>query len=146
MASSSDYLIKQVNGVKHNDVLLKLQKQCLPADTPLAPFKGWWWIAYKDKEPAAFACLKSIGMGADEVGSLDRAGVLWSHRGKRLQARLIHARVRKARQLGWRTALSTTHDNPASGNNLFRCGFRMYTPAYPWMTTGTVYWYRKLTH
>lgn len=91
----------------------------------------------------AFACLRDVKR-EPAVGYLDRAGVRWHHRGKGLQSRLIRVRLRRAKQLGMQTILTTTHDNPASGNNLFRCGFKMYTPNNPWMEKGTVYWTKSL--
>lgn len=145
MAQTSDarYVIREVDGVKHRDILMHMQDKCFPADVPLDPSRGYWWFAYWEGLPVAFACLRDVHR-EPTVGYLDRAGVRWHHRGHGLQRRLIRVRLNKAKRLGWTTVLTTTHDNPASGNNLFRCGFKMYTPNNQWMDKGTVYWTRAI--
>ena len=78
-----------------------LQATCLPADTPYDTNFGYWWIVYDSLNlPCAFAGLvRSVRW--TNVGYLCRAGVLPSHRGYGVQKRLIRARIRQARALGW---------------------------------------------
>jgi GNAT superfamily N-acetyltransferase len=73
------------------------------------------------------------------------AGVAEGHRGKRLQRRLIRARIRGAKREGYSWAVTyTLTNNPASSRSLIACGFRPYWPAIAW-AGNACYWYRKLT-
>ena len=117
-----------------------LQKKCLPSDTPYDTNYGYWWIVYDAHNlPCAFAGLVSSVRWL-HTGYLCRAGVLSSHRGQGVQKRLIRARVRQARALGWKWLITDTHDNPASSNSLIACGFKLYEPSKPWGAIGTLYW------
>ena len=64
--------------------------------------------------------------------------------GHGLQLRLINARLRKAKELGWAWCITDTTDNPASANSLINAGFKLYTPANPWGFARALYWKRKL--
>ena len=80
-----------------------------------------------------------------KCGYMCLAGVLPAYRGQGLQKRLIKARVKKARRLGWTYLLTETIlDNSHSQANLIDCGFRPYNPAKPWGDPSAVYWRRKL--
>lgn len=121
-----------------------LQKKCLPSDTPSDTNFGYWWIVYDALNfPCAFAGLICSVRWAN-VGYLCRAGVLSSHRGQGVQKRLIRARIRQARALGWEWLITDTHENPASANSLIATGFKMYDPSQPWGATQTLYWRKKL--
>jgi GNAT superfamily N-acetyltransferase len=121
-----------------------LQKKCLPSDTPSDTNFGYWWIVYDALNfPCAFAGLIRSVRWAN-VGYLCRAGVLSSHRGQGVQKRLIRARIRQARALGWEWLITDTHENPASANSLIATGFKMYDPLQPWGATQTLYWRKKL--
>jgi GNAT superfamily N-acetyltransferase len=140
------YVIKAVDASKPEikKVLKDLQKACLPLDKPVDPsVKGIWWIAYYKGEPVAFAALNA-SYRWEKTGYLMRAGVLLEHQGRGLQRRLIKVRERKARQLGWEYMLSDTHYNPASANNLIKCGYRIYEPATTWAFKASCYWRKKL--
>jgi GNAT superfamily N-acetyltransferase len=140
------YVIKQVdiNRPEIKKLLKELQKTCLPLDKALDPNKGYWWVVYFKGEPVAFAALNHSYQW-DKTGYLMRAGVVLEHQGHGLQRRLIKVRERKARQLGWEYLVSDTHYNPASANNLIRCGFTMYEPRSPWGFKASCYWRKKLT-
>ncbi len=140
------YGIRQANvfDPEVEQLLVRMQRECLPGDAPLHPILGFWWIAYaEDGQPAAFASMKP-SIRWQETGYLSRSGVLEPHRGNGLQKRLIRVRVRKARELGWKWLLSDTSDNPESANSLISCGFRMYTPSQPYGLKTSVYWRKRL--
>jgi GNAT superfamily N-acetyltransferase len=67
-----------------------------------------------------------------------------SHRGQGVQKRLIRARIRQARALGWNWLITDTYLNPASANSLIATGFKMYEPSQPWGAKQTLYWRLKL--
>ena len=138
--------IKRVD-IRHlqiQDQLTVLQKKCLPSDAPYDTSQGYWWIVYDAHNlPCAFAGLVSSVRWLD-TGYLCRAGVLPSHRGQGVQKRLIRARVRQARALGWNWLITDTYDNPASSNSLIATGFKLFEPSKPWGAKGTLYWRLKL--
>jgi len=125
-------------------LIVFLQKEILPADRPYEPIRGHWWIAYaEDGKPVAFAGLvRSIKW--TDTGYLCRAGVMDGFTGHALQKRLILARVKQARKLGWNWVITDTTNNPASANSLINVGFKMYQPAKPWGMTKAVYWKYKV--
>ena len=121
-----------------------LQQKCLPGDTPFDTNYGYWWIVYDAHNlPCAFAGLVPSVRWLD-TGYLCRAGVLPSHRGQGVQKRLIRARVRQARALGWNWLITDTYENPASSNSLIATGFKLFEPTKPWGANGTLYWRLKL--
>jgi GNAT superfamily N-acetyltransferase len=121
-----------------------LQKKCLPYDTPYNTKTGYWWIVYDSfNVPCAFAGLVCSSRFTN-VGYLCRAGVLPSHRGQGIQKRLIRARIRQARALGWDWLITDTYQNPASANSLIATGFKIYEPSQPWGAGETLYWRLKL--
>lgn len=139
------YVIKRV---KHKNpevqqLLVKLHKQCFPHDVFPDFNIGFWWIAYDGDKPIGFCGMKASSQWV-ETGYMNRAGVINNYRGKGLQRRMIRVRVAKAKKLGWTTVVTDTTDNPESGNNLFRCGFKMYEPRNPWANDNSIYWRRKL--
>jgi GNAT superfamily N-acetyltransferase len=75
---------------------------------------------------------------------LCRAGVLPAHRGQGLQKRLIRARIQVAKEKGMNWLVTDTNDNPASGNSLIACGFKLFEPTVPWAANGAIYWRMKL--
>lgn len=121
-----------------------LQKKILPQDTPCLTDRGHWWIAYAPcGKPVAFAgIVRSIRW--TDTGYLCRAGVMDGFTGHGLQLRLIQARLRKAKELGWAWCITDTTDNPASANSLINAGFKLYTPANPWGFPRALYWKRKI--
>lgn len=123
--------------------LTYLQKKCLPYDEPYDTSQGWWWIAYDEGKPVAFAGLvRSISWS--DCGYLCRAGVLAPYRGKGIQKRLIAVRTTKAKKLGYKWLISDTRDNHPSANSLAKVGFRMFTPTNPWGYNDTLYWRKRL--
>ena len=106
---------------------------------------AWWLATGEDGDSAGFC-----GVKADTEGQwvyLIRAGVCEGYRGRGLQRRMIQVRLNWARRCT-RAAIAITDtipENTASNNNLIRCGFRLYTPDYPWVgEEGVLYWQRAL--
>jgi hypothetical protein len=140
------YFIREVNGKtkQKQKVLLRLQKEILPSDEPCDTTQGHWWIVYTEHGHAVgFGGMVQSLQFTDCVFFL-RAGVCYEHTGKALQKRLLKARIRKAKSMGFNWAVSTTYDNPASANSLINCGFKMYDPSKPWGANGTCYWRIKI--
>jgi GNAT superfamily N-acetyltransferase len=102
-----------------------------------------YWAAYDGTDLIGFAGLKQSERWTDCV-YFHTCGIVWGYRGKRLQRRLIRARLRWAKRNGFVWAHTyTLPSNPASSRSLIACGFRPYWPARPW--AGAVcYWFRKL--
>jgi GNAT superfamily N-acetyltransferase len=124
-------------------LLLWLQLETLPRDTPHETCVGHWWVAFDGTNPIGFAGMVQSIRWSD-AGYMCRAGVVRSHRGKGLQKRLIRVRERKARQLGWNWLVTDTRGNPPSGNSLISCGFRLFTPSNPWGHEDAIYWRKAL--
>lgn len=119
--------------------IMKMQIECFPEDDIYLPERGWWWIVYCRKQPAAFAGMVIV-KDSPEMAYFPRAGVLVKHRGLGMQRSLIDIRILKAEELGLVKCITTTYDNPQSGNNLIRCGFKLYEPVEGWGREGTNYW------
>ena len=138
--------IKRVD-IRHSQIqneLALLQQKCLPGDAPFDTTQGYWWIVYDALNlPCAFAGLVPSIRWLD-TGYLCRAGVLSCHRGYGIQKRLIRARIRQAKALGWKWLITDTYLNPASSNSLIACGFKLFEPSKPWGATGTLFWRLKL--
>lgn len=137
------YRIREVDGCEYAEDLTELHRQTLDA-APMPDFAvGYWWLAFANGTPVAFA-----GLDRSEkppgAGYLVRCGVIPSARGAGLQKKLIRARLIKARKVGWAQALSDTTNAPASANSLISCGFKVFDPVKPWGFPSTIYWRRKL--
>lgn len=126
------------------DEVNQLDRACFH-DEYLCAKHGHWWVVRDEitGRVVAYAGLQQSTQYSD-CGYLCRAGVAPSHRGHGIQSQLIRVRLRRAREIGWRWVLTDTHDNPWSGNNLIRAGFRMYEPLRPWADPLAIYWTREL--
>lgn len=99
----------------------------------------FWWVA-EDEIPIAFGAL-SVSRSEASAGYLSMAGVHPMYRGLGLQKRLIRARIKHARTLGWQALVTDTiAGNPPSINSLIACGFRAYRPQSPWKIGEACYW------
>lgn len=140
------YFIRKVNAKSKRvqNTLNRLQKEILPATEPCDVTEGHWWIVYTEaNKPVGFAGLINSSQFAD-CAFFHRAGVADEHTGNGLQKRLIKARINKAKNMGFNWAVSDCSKNPASGNSLLGCGFKLYTPSKPWGWDYTNYWRLKL--
>jgi len=105
----------------------------------------WWWLA-KDG-PAIIAFSGMVRSSAEPTTAyLCRCGVLKPWRGRGLQGRMLKARERHARKLGfkWLVADTAHPTSIASSNNLIKNGFRLYDPPFYWGTEGALYWRKRL--
>lgn len=140
------FIIKKVNLKDPSIVTLicYLQKKILPADSIFKPDRGYWWIVYTDQgKPIAFAGIVKSTKWTD-TGYLCRAGVMDGFTGHGLQKKLIFARLRQARRLGWNWVITDTTNNPASSNSLIHAGFKIYKPRSPWSLRNAIYWRYKV--
>jgi ribosomal protein S18 acetylase RimI-like enzyme len=123
--------------------LTTVQCECLPADAPLEPTIGHWWLALEGEKTVGFACLKVLP--GIPYGYLARAGVYSAYQGRGLQRKLITARERYARHLKLDYVISdTARTNYASSNSLIRCGYKLYQPLEPWAFADGNYWIKRL--
>lgn len=107
-------------------------------------FDGFWWFAYYEGQPVAFAGLVEM-FPFHGVGYLKRAYVLPDHRGHGLQLRFMYLREAKAISLGWHLLASeTAADNVASGRSFARAGFEITSPEQPWGVQPAIYWVKRL--
>ena len=139
------FIIRKVDirNSSHVSVIKHLQKEILPSDNLYKPDHGHWWVAYTEAEkPVAFGGLVRSMVWTD-TGYLCRSGVLDEYTGHGLQKRLIQARIKQAKKLGWNWV---TTDNPASANSLINSGFKIYTPGNPWSFRNAIYWKYKIHH
>jgi GNAT superfamily N-acetyltransferase len=135
--------IKQLDAIDHEHLLIKMQKSCLPNDELYDVSKGFWWGAFDNDICVGFCGLVPSTRWGD-CGYLCRSGVIRSYRGKGIQKKLIKARERKARFLGWNWLITDTYSNPPSANSLISCGFKLFEPTIPWGAKGTLYWRKHL--
>jgi GNAT superfamily N-acetyltransferase len=131
--------IRRVDGTEYLDTLHALHTLTFPDDQHVDYRAGYWWIAFAGDEPAAFAGMLEARTERNAI-YLARCGVLAGFRGQGLQRRLLRSRITLARRLGRVAVITTTYENPPSGNNLIAAGFRLYEPAAPWGGSGTCYW------
>ena len=127
-------------------LLVWLQKACLPADKIYPITQGYWYVAYThDGEAVGFAGIVPSARWSDTM-YLCRAGVVLAHRGRGLQKKLIKARIRKAKALGMNWVITDTNENPASANSLISTGFKMFEPSQPWGLKTALYWKHQIKH
>lgn len=115
--------------------ITELDKICFPGDYRVRIPNTWWWFVYDaDGDVAAYAGLRECTQICNRgLGYLCRAGVIEKYRGNGLQKELINARVRYAKRLGLKQAVTyVSPSNLASANSLVACGFRLYNPTYRW--------------
>jgi len=138
------YRILPVHAVgDHIGTIQWIDKVCFPDDGQMAFDGAYWWMAYDEEE-------KAVGVAAltyfpNRVAFLSRVGVLPGYRGNGLHRRFVRAREREARSTGYeRMVTYTSRENTISSNNLIKCGYRLYTPDYPWGLPYGLYWERDL--
>jgi GNAT superfamily N-acetyltransferase len=118
---------------------------CFPADEPYPiDDSASWWTAKDENGSLAGYCGAKI-WHPDNAVYLCRAGVLQHARGNKLQLRMIKTRLTWAKKTGLSQAITyTLPSNPASSNNLIRCGFETFEPSYKWGGCEPIYWIKKL--
>lgn len=144
------YRIKRVDGNDEEiaELLRDLHDEIFGDSAPqVHPEEGWWWIAYavdETRDIAGFCWVKPTTALPRTMAYLARAGVRLSHRGAGLQRRFVRVREALCRRLGFEQIVTDTTDNPASANNLIRCGYLTYRPQSPWGFSNTIYWMKNL--
>lgn len=140
-----DYTIEQVDADEWEYDLLILQTRIFPDDSVVQPEDGVWWLLfYGPENPVGFASVRPSIIDP-EAWFLSRCGILPEHTGHGLQRSLINHRLSYLRAIGVKTATTyTVPDNPASSNNLIKCGFKLYRPEPLFANEDTLYWKRPV--
>jgi GNAT superfamily N-acetyltransferase len=127
-------------------LLVWLQKACLPADKVYPITQGYWHVVYsQDGEAVGFGGIVPSTRWSDTM-YLCRSGITRAHQGQGLQKRLIRQRIKVAKRLGMNWVISDTHQNPASANSLIAVGFKMFEPSQPWGFKTALYWKYRIKH
>jgi GNAT superfamily N-acetyltransferase len=127
-------------------LLVWLQKVCLPADKVYSITKGYWYVVYtQENEAVGFGGVVPSSRWSDTM-YMCRAGITRAHQGQGLQKRLIRQRIKVAKALGMNWVVTDTNENPASANNLIAMGFKMFEPSEPWGFKTALYWKYRIHH
>lgn len=120
----------QIKNVPYSLEILDLHREILPRDEAVKHDKAVKWWTATDTSTGELVGFAALTLQDNGTGAfLSMAGVRKSHRGLGIQKRLIKARVRYARKHSVRRCFTYTAPyNPASGNSLISCGFRLYCP------------------
>jgi GNAT superfamily N-acetyltransferase len=126
---------------KNYELIKALDKECFPGDAPVEIEHRVWFVAWDDGVPVAFAGCREY----NKEFFLSRAGVIDSHRGQGIQRKLINARNKLAKSLGYKfSSTYTLKDNTISSNNLIKCGYLTIDPEYAYAGDVPIYWIKKL--
>lgn len=138
--------IKEVDGNEHADLLHSLNAlapECFPLLQQRHLDNGFWFVAYLDGDPIAFAGMVPFDPFPG-VMYLKRCYVLPEHRGHGLQGKLLSLRELKARELGRTTLVSEcSESNTFSAANFRRAGYELCEPEQPW-ARDSLYWVKRL--
>jgi GNAT superfamily N-acetyltransferase len=132
--SADVYQIHEVDGVTFSDTINAFDKLVpqWPALQQRHFATGYWWLAYLEEGPVAFAGLVPFEPFPN-IGYLKRCYVNPDHHGHGLQFRLMVARESKAKQLGWTHLVSECRvNNKYSTANFTKAGFIQREPEQPW--------------
>lgn len=139
------YALREVDGITHADEIHRFN-QLVPEWPPLQSrhfTDGYWWFAYLDENPVAFAGLVPFEPFPN-IGYCKRCYVSPDHHGHGLQFRLLAARELKAKQLGWTHLVSECReDNFWSSANFRKAGFELCEPEQIW-AKDSIYWIKAL--
>lgn len=141
------YRINEVDGETHADEIRRfnsLTPEIFPLLKPNHLTDGFWWFAYLEDAPIAFAGLVAM-TPFENYGYLKRCYVSPDHHGHGLQFRLMTAREIKAKQLGWTHLVSEcAAGNRPSAGNFAKAGFSRCDPEQCWGAADSIYWIKKL--
>ena len=138
----SPYSIRRVDGDDEADTIHELHRAT--SEFPdIDPGNGWWWFAYFDDVPVAYAGIIQSTVYTN-AAYFTRVGVLPAHRGNNLQFRLMRVMERYARRSGFEFMISDTTHTVHSANNFVKAGWRMFDPVVPWAFADTLYWRKDL--
>ena len=124
----------------------RLDKILFSGDKRIDTSKYWVWVVRHEGKPIAYGAMRACEAEVNKgLVLLTRAGVLPAWRGKGIQKKLIRLRVRKAKSLGYDTAIAYVMGmNCASSNALIGCGFRLYHPSDLYAGYRTIYLRKQL--
>lgn len=119
---------------KNLQIIERMDRLCFSGDDPMiyGHRKQEWWIVYFEEEPVAFGGARVWG----EYLFLNRAGVLKSWRGHKLQQLLIRERSKTKLAL----ITYTDHENEYSIKNLNNSGFHLWDPPKKYYVEGFLNW------
>ncbi len=135
----------RIRQTKDTNIIHTLDAQVFDYEqsSPVETEGATWWIVYDGKKPVAYA--GAVHFVDKNSVYLCRAGVLESHRGLGLQQELIKRRIKWARSCGVdRIVTYTDIDNLYSSNNLIKCGFLLYSPDFPWGSSDSALYWKKV--
>jgi GNAT superfamily N-acetyltransferase len=141
----TSYQIQEVDGIAFFDTINSFNKLVpeWPALQQRHFTRGYWWLAYLEETPVAFAGLVPFEP-IPNTGYLKRCYVYPEHHGQGLQIRLMAVRELKARQLGWTHIVSECREsNKYSAANFIKAGYSQCEPEQPW-ERDSVYWVKAL--
>lgn len=102
-----------------------------------------WWVALDEGRIVGISGM--LWFGAEDALFVCSSAVAQSHRGRRLQQRMIRAMVVAGRRWGYpRIMTYTMPHNAPSARSFVRCGFLPYTPRHLWWGDDVCYWSREL--
>lgn len=105
--------------------------------------KFHWWLVFDDDKIVGYAGLDTTSL--KDKAFLCRAGVLPEYRGLGIHKKLIKARERMAKKLGFdRVVTYTSHDNIKSSNSLIKRGYLLYRPGAEWGINNATYFSKEL--
>lgn len=130
----------------NHHLLVWMDAQCFPDDTPAIVPGRAWWIGYRDAVPVCYCAVSTTYESRSPVAYLYRAGVMPVARGLGLQRKMIEIRCRYAKRQGRRKAVTVTAwNNAASMRSLMAAGFKPFRPtAYTQILETLVHWSRDL--
>ncbi len=143
-----DYIIREVDGISHAEVLHYLNGEAPDRFPPLKTRhleRGFWWLVRTwNKSIVGFAGMTPMTPFVD-VGYLKRAYIMPAHRGNGLQFKLLRLREAKAREIGWHTLVSEcSGENSHSASNFIKAGFTVCEPEQKWGAPGSIYFVKGL--
>jgi L-amino acid N-acyltransferase YncA len=143
------YAIREIDGREHEATIHAFNRMAPETFPELDQQRhiesGFWWLAYFESEPVAFAGLVEF-LPFPNIGYFKRCYVLPDHHGHGLQLRFMQVRETKARQLGWSHLISEcSAANLHSAANFRRHGFEQVEPEQRWGAPDSIYWKKDLT-
>ena len=106
---------------------------------------GHYWLVKQGKENVGFCAMHFLAnTGEHDTVFLSRSGIYSKFRKHGIGKRLIRTRLKEAKKLGAKFAISYTIDNVASSNNLISQGFKLYIPEYRYGGDKALHWIKTL--
>lgn len=114
------------------DVLLCMQRVCLPYDDLVDPKQGEWLIGRTSAgTPVCFSGGYAYRGEGEAAFVVSRQGVIPALRGLKLQQRLLRETCKRAVVAGLPEVWSyTSNANVASSNSFIGAGFKLWTPTH----------------